>query len=73
MAEYPGRVQAIYIRDVGGEEARSDVVKRLGEQVLAAGSALVLAPNTLAMAEHAAGEGWVETAAVEEIRGELDL
>lgn len=56
---FPGRVPAIYIRNVGPGADRVAAVKALAEQVLAAGSTLVLAEDTVAAARHAAARGWI--------------
>jgi hypothetical protein len=47
--------------------ARSTTVKKLAEEVLAAGSVLVLAENSLAAAKHAAENGWISSDALPEI------
>jgi phosphatidate phosphatase APP1 len=57
--EFPNRVMAIYIRDVTLNAERSSAVKKLAEEVLAAGSTLILAENTLSAAQHAAEHGWI--------------
>ena len=67
VAEFPNRIRAIYIRDVTLNEERSLSVKKLAEEILAAGSTLVLAENTLAAARHAAEKGWIDGAALPEI------
>jgi phosphatidate phosphatase APP1 len=57
--EYPDRVLAIYIRNVTAE-ARSAEIARLAEEISHTRASLVLAPDTLAMAEHAAAQGWIQ-------------
>ncbi len=59
LDEFPGRVLAIYIRNVRTDPERSASVKLLADQVLKAGSALVLADDTFAAASHAAEQGWI--------------
>jgi phosphatidate phosphatase APP1 len=59
VSRFPGRVRAIYIRNVGPGMDRVAAVKALAEQVLAAGSTLVLAEDTVAAARHAAAQGWI--------------
>lgn len=56
---FPGRVLAIYIRNVSPGADRVAAVKALAERVLASGSTLVLAEDTVAAARHAAGRGWI--------------
>ena len=69
---YPSRVLAVYIRDVGEGVERAEAVRRLAENVRAAGSTLILAEDTAAMARHAAQEGWIAAGALPAIRQEID-
>jgi phosphatidate phosphatase APP1 len=64
LQRYPGRVPAIYIRNVSREAARGQAIHVLAEQVLAAGSTLILADDTLAAARHAAEQGWIAASAL---------
>ncbi|HET7692981.1 MAG TPA: phosphatase domain-containing protein [Gemmatimonadota bacterium] len=68
VQEYPARVPAVYIRDVSRHPLRRAEIIRLAEEVSAAGSALVLADDTLAAARHAAEHGWIHGAAVDDVR-----
>lgn len=61
---YPNRVLAIYIRNVDRGAERVAAVQALAEEVMAAGSALVLADDTLTMARHAAEKGWIAAGAL---------
>jgi phosphatidate phosphatase APP1 len=65
--EFPSRVPAVYIRDVSRDPLRHRQIAELAEEVSSAGSALVLAEDTLAAARHAAEHGWIESAAVDEV------
>ncbi|GLC24521.1 App1 family protein [Roseisolibacter agri] len=65
--EYPGRVLAIYIRDVHRDAARRTAIQALAADVQATGAALVLADDTLAAARHAAAHGWIAPAAVDAV------
>jgi phosphatidate phosphatase APP1 len=56
---YPGRVLAIYIRNVSPDEGRVAAVRALADRALAAGTPLVLAEDTVAAARHAAAQGWI--------------
>jgi len=67
---YPGRILAIYIRNVRSDPERSASVQALAEQVLAAGSTLVLADDTFAAAKHAADQGWIEASALPSVHEE---
>jgi phosphatidate phosphatase APP1 len=57
---HPDRVLAIYIRDVSTDRGRDQSIERLAAEIEMAGSRLVLAADTLAMAEHAAREGYIK-------------
>jgi phosphatidate phosphatase APP1 len=57
--EFPNRIVAVYIRNVTANPERSASIRRLAEEVLKAGSSLVLADDTLAAARHAAEHGWI--------------
>jgi len=67
---FPGRVLAVYIRNVTPSAARSTAVKKLGEEVRAEGATLILADDTRAMAAHAAEQGWIDPAALPAIAGD---
>jgi phosphatidate phosphatase APP1 len=67
VAEFPNRVKAIYIRDVTVNVERAASVKKLAEEVLAAGSTLVLSEDTLGAAKHAAEHGWITKDALPEV------
>jgi phosphatidate phosphatase APP1 len=65
VGEFPERVMAVYIRDVNRSAERKSSVEKLGKEVLAAGSTLVLADDTVAAARHAAGQGWIHEGSLE--------
>ena len=67
---FPGRILAIYIRNVRSDPERSASVRALADEVLAAGSALVLADDTFAAAHHAAEQGWIREDALESVHEE---
>jgi hypothetical protein len=68
--EHPGRVRAIYIRNVSRDAARQRAIEALALEVAEAGSSLVLAADTLAMAEHAAEHGLIPAEDCEAVRRE---
>jgi phosphatidate phosphatase APP1 len=70
VAAHPNRILAVYIRSVEPNPERSAAIRRLTERVAAAGSTLVLADDTLTIASHASAHGWIQEAALPEIRGE---
>ncbi|MEO6525190.1 MAG: phosphatase domain-containing protein [Gemmatimonadaceae bacterium] len=59
LDRYPGRILAIYIRNVRVDPERSASVQALAKEVLAAGSTLVLADDSFAAASHAVEQGWI--------------
>jgi phosphatidate phosphatase APP1 len=67
---FPGRVLAVYIRNVAAGTARSTAVKKLAEELAAEKATLILADDTRAMAAHAAEQGWIDRAALPEIAGD---
>jgi len=70
VRERPGRVKAVYIRNVSPNPERSERIRALAREVADAGSTLVLADDTLAVARHAALHGWIASGALDEIGGE---
>ena len=70
VAEHPGRVRAIYIRNVSADAARIAEIERIAEAVTRAGASFVLAADSVAMAEHAAGLGLIAPEAVAAVAGE---
>ncbi|CAA9301719.1 MAG: FIG00580225: hypothetical protein, partial [uncultured Gemmatimonadaceae bacterium] len=62
--DYPGRVLAVYIRNVTPGADRTAAIRLLADEVHAAGSTLVLADDTMAAARHAAERGWIDPAAL---------
>lgn len=69
VRRYPGRITAIYIRDVTTPE-RDREVHRIADEVAAAGVEMILVPDTLAAAQHAAARGLIPEECLVEIRGE---
>jgi phosphatidate phosphatase APP1 len=70
VRERPGRVKAVYIRNVNANPERNERIRALAREVAEAGSTLVLADDTLAAARHAALHGWIASDALDEIGGE---
>ena len=69
VREHPGRVLAVYIRDVAGAE-RDAEVKGIAREVRDLGPEMVLVADTAAAAEHAAAAGLIAPDAVPKIRRE---
>ncbi len=70
VTEFPGRILAIYIRNVSQHPERFESIRRLSERVGAAGSTLLLADDTLAAARHAAAHGWISEDSLSDIGSE---
>ena len=67
VTELPGRILAIYIRNVSPHPERLASIRALAERVSAAGSTLLLADDTLTAARHAAAHGWIADTTLAEI------
>ena len=67
---YPGRVLAVYIRNVEKNPERSGSVQKLAGEILKEGSSLVLADDSYAVAKHAAEKGWIRLEALESVQAE---
>lgn len=70
VRHYPQRILAIYIRSVDPNERRIAAVQTLIDEVNAAGSTLILADDTRAIAEHAAEQGWIAPEALADVAAE---
>ncbi len=70
VSEFPGRIRAVYIRDVTRNEHRSASVKQLAEEIRTSDSTLVLAEDTLGAATHAAEQGWIRVESLADVREE---
>lgn len=66
---YPGRVLAVYIRDVTSEDRDAEVVA-IGTRLRTMGVDLVLVDDTMSAARHAVDLGLIEPSALEQIRGD---
>lgn len=70
VRENRGRVQAIYIRNVSREPERRAAIEALAIEVAEAGSTLLLAADSLAMASHAAERGLIALGAIARVQAE---
>ncbi len=70
--DHPGRVLAIYIRDVTRNPKRTAAISRLAHEVEKVSCPLLLAEDTVGIARHAAENGWIEPASLSEIAGEAE-
>ena len=64
VEEHPGRVLAVYIRNVSRDASRIREIEGLATVVAAAGSSLVLAADSVAIAEHCAELGLIADDAI---------
>jgi phosphatidate phosphatase APP1 len=70
--DHPGRIRAIYIREVTGDPMRTSAIRRLAAEVERAPCPLILAEDTVSAARHAAEHGWIDPASLREIAGEAE-
>lgn len=70
VRSYPGRILAVYIRNVSRSLERPEAIRKLAEKLVEAGSTLILADDTIPLAEHAIGQGWISPKAFPEIHAE---
>ncbi|MGH7475684.1 MAG: App1 family protein [Longimicrobiales bacterium] len=68
--DFPDRIFAVYIRNVTEAAERSSRIQSLADEILRAGSTLVLADDTAALAEHAAEQGWISALDEQDVRAE---
>lgn len=64
VRDHPDRILAVYIRNVSRRPERVEAIRKLAAELEKIGSTLILADETLAAARHAAGQGWIEPAAL---------
>ena len=70
--DHPGRVLAIYIRDVTRNARRTAAIERLAREVERVHCPLLLAEDTVGIARHAAENGWIPAASLPDISGEAE-
>jgi phosphatidate phosphatase APP1 len=70
VREHPGRVLTIYIRNISRRPRRLRAVEALAREVVEAGSSLLLAADSFAMAAHAAECGLIAPEALAEVLAE---
>jgi phosphatidate phosphatase APP1 len=68
VQRFPQRVRTIYIRSVS--EKRVVEIQRLAVEVAKTGCQLVLAPDSLVAATHAAGEGLIQASDLRDVRSD---
>jgi phosphatidate phosphatase APP1 len=70
VREHPGRVLAIYIRNVSRRPQRVRAIEELAREVVEAGSSLLIAADSFAMAAHAAEHGLIAPGALAHVLAE---
>lgn len=74
VRRHPGRVRAVYLREVQGPHPlRRRQVATLAEEVEAAGVPFLHVPDTVTAALHAAGHGWITPQDVDWVRQDRRL
>lgn len=68
VREFPGRIRAIYIRNVGHDATRDAAIAELADSVEDDGCKLVLASDSAAMAEHAYAHGLISAVGLDAVR-----
>ena len=70
IKKYPQRIRVVYIRSVNTKDERIAAIDRLIDEISETGCQLVLAPDTVYAAAHAAGEKLISADALPSIREE---
>ncbi|MGP4845520.1 App1 family protein [Marinobacter sp. 1Y8] len=68
LREHPGRIIGIYIRDVSNDAGREESIAELAREVKEAGSDLMLASDSVEMAQHAIEQGLISADALEKVK-----
>jgi len=66
--QHPGRVSAIYIRDLEQSRRRTQELAAIGEDLRTQGVEFTSGPDSVALAAAAASHGWISAAALREVR-----
>ncbi|MFZ7127648.1 MAG: App1 family protein [Desulfobacterales bacterium] len=67
VREYPGRIRAIYIREVGPALERRHAIATMAREAAPSGTEFLLAADSHTMAVHAARQGLIDEEAVAEV------
>lgn len=70
VRRHPKAVRVIYIRNVNPDPSRIEALDRLSEQVAATGVELVVVPDSVAAATHAAAEGLIHVDRLASVRAD---
>jgi phosphatidate phosphatase APP1 len=67
VRDHPGRILAVYIRNVSRDPSRDTAIQALAREVRKAGSEILLADDSFIMARHAAEHGLISSEALAEV------
>jgi phosphatidate phosphatase APP1 len=70
VKRHPKQIRVIYIRNVNPDPARIEALDHLIDEVRASGAQLILAPDSISAAAHAAGEGLIQVDGMANVRSE---
>ena len=70
VRRHPERIRAVYIRSVDPDPRRIAAIGKLSQEVARTGCQLVLAPDSLAAAAHAAGDGLIQPSDLRAVRAD---
>ena len=68
VARHPGRIRTIYIRHMHQRAGRDRAIQNLAERVAGQGCEMILARDSLEMAEHALRHGWIDEKGMREVQ-----
>ncbi|WP_447926292.1 MULTISPECIES: App1 family protein [unclassified Vreelandella] len=69
---YPGRIKAIYIRRVDKDPKRQQAIERLREELAGTDCDLILAADSVLMAEHAYEQGRISARGLEAVKRDVE-
>ncbi|MCC2663504.1 MAG: hypothetical protein K0S35_1426, partial [Geminicoccaceae bacterium] len=72
VRRHPGRILAVYIRELARHSAQGSAARAQLDAVRAAGVEAVLCPTLLRAADHAAAQGWIAAPAVQAVQAEVE-
>lgn len=68
---YPGRIKAIYIRRVDSDPAREQAIQRLRKEIADTQCELVLAEDSVLIAEHAHARGYISARGLQAVKRDV--
>ncbi len=70
VERHPGRILAVYMRDVSGSAPHCEALKA-AEDIARLGPEVVFDPQTLAAARNAADRGWIQPSSLPAVEGKV--